>query len=219
MPSGWGTDKFRRPVIGFTETLINGANGTYRERGEYAQFMFKALVVAMDTQGGKLETPSGLPEGGSLWQQVEYPNGKTDQYEVANPETGKVNVGPRNPKNSVKARIISNSVDDFVDDDDLRVYWPLLPGVDNPGAGEVVYVVFEDETMNHGLWLCRAPLNGELDTANQILMPAEVEGKPSLSSKFGDTGAAGGTGSSSAGTVSPKKDRFRLSRKFVDMPR
>lgn len=218
MPTGWGTDKFRRPVISFTETLINGANGTYRERGEYVQFMFKALVVAMDTQGGKLETPDGVPEGGALWQRVQYPNGKTDEYQVAG-DDGKVNVGPRNPKNSVKARIISNGVDDFVDDDDLRVYWPLFPGVDNPSAGEVVYVVFEDETMTHGLWLSRAPLNGELDTANQVLMPAETDSKDTLSSKFPGAPPETSDGGSDAGTVSPQKDHFRLSRKFIDVPR
>lgn len=218
MPSGWGTDKYRRPTISFTELFIAGANGTFRERGEYSQFMFKALVVAMDTQGGKLETPNGTPEGGALVQQVQYPNGKVDSYTVISSD-GKVNVGPRNPKNSVKARIISDGSDDFVDDDDLRVYWPLLPGIDNPTAGEVVYVIFEDETMKHGLWLCRAPLNGELDTPNQILMPADVQASPTLSNKFpgGQAPAAGDT-SSAAGTVSPKKDRFRLSRKFVSMP-
>lgn len=218
MPSGWGTDKFRRPTISFTELFIAGANGTFRERGEYAQFMFKALVVAMDTQGGKLETPTGDPVDGALTQQVQYPNGKVDSYDVVSSE-GKVNVGPRNPKNSVKARIISDGSDDFVDDDDLRVYWPLLPGIDNPSAGEVVYVVFEDETMNHGLWLCRAPLNGEFDTPNQILIPAEAQAPAPLSNKFsGGQAPASGDVGSSAGTVSPKKDRFRLSRKFVSMP-
>jgi hypothetical protein len=218
MSRGWGTDKFSRPIISFTETLIAGANGTYRERGEYAAFMFKALVVAMDTQGGKLETPTGSPEGDALVQHVEFPNGKVDEYTVANSQ-GKVNVGPRNPKNSVKARIISNGIDDFVDDDDLRVYWPLLPGIDNPSAGEVVYVVFEDETMNHGLWLCRAPLNGDVDTPNQVLVPPEPETPPPLSSNFPGSSAPSATDAgSSAGTVSPKRDSFRLSRKFVAMP-
>lgn len=215
MSSGWTNEKFRRPAISFAETLTKGANGTYRERDEYVQFMFKALVVAMDTQGGKLETPDGYPEGDALYQEVTYPNGKKDSYTILG-EAGRINVGPRNPKNSVKARIISNGVDQFVDDDDLRVYWPLLPGVDNPGAGEVVYVVFEDETMNHGLWLSRAPLNGELDTPNQILMPADVSGKPSLVSAF-----PGGppTSAGSPGAVTAVKDRFRLTRKFVDVPR
>ena len=218
MPSGWGTDKFRRPVISFTEAFIAGANGTYRERGEYAQFMFKALVVAMDTQGGKLETPDGFPEGDALVQLVQYPNGKTDEYTVSD-DQGKVNTGPRNPKNSVKARIISSGLDEFTDDDNLRVYWPLFPGVDNPSAGEVVYVVFEDETMTHGLWLSRAPLNGELDTPNQVLMPEDVEGRQPLSNSFGQQVPQGGSQGSSAGTVSPKKDKFRLTRKFVSAPR
>ena len=216
MPLGWSNEKFRRPIISFMDMLARGASGAYRERGEYSRFMFKALVVAMDTVGGKLETPDGRPEGGSLVQNVQYPNGKTDQYTVANPQ-GLVNFGPRNPKNSVKARIISSGADDFVDDDDLRVYWPLFPGVDNPTAGEVVYVVFEDETLTHGLWLCRAPLNGELDTANQVLMPDEPEGKTSLNSSFGATPPSTNAGSS-AGTVSPVKDRFRLSRKFISVP-
>ncbi len=220
MPLGWTNEKFRQPTIGFTDTLINGANGTYRERGEYAQFMFKALVIAMDTIGGKLETPTGQPDGEALVQQVAYPNGRTDSYEVKNLETGLVNVGPRNPKNSVKARIISSGMDQFVDDDDLRVYWPLFPGIDNPGAGEVVYVVFEDETMTHGLWLARAPLNGEFDTANQVLMPEEPDGRAPLSNAFPGSSQPSSAGAGGApGTVSATRDRLRLTRKFVSVPR
>lgn len=220
MPRGWGTDKFRNPIVSFAETLAAGANGTFRERDEYAQFLFKALVVAMDTQGGKLEMPDGRPaDGQALVQRVQYPNGKVDEYTVAD-ENGSVNVGPRNPKNSVKARIISNGIDEFTDDNDLRVYWPLFPGVDNPAAGEVVYVVFEDETMNHGLWLCRAPLNGELDTPNQVLIPPDIEGKEPASSRFVDGSAPQNTSKGSDGGYSaPKKDRFRLSRKFISVPK
>jgi len=217
MSTGWTNEKIRRPSISFTDTLMKGANGTYRERGEYAQFMFKALVVAMDTQGGLLETPNGVPAGDPLFQTVTYPDGTTDSYTVINPETNLINLGPRNPKNSVKARIISNGIDDFVDDDDLRVYWPLFPGNTNPGAGEVVYVVFEDETMNHGLWISRAPLNGEFDTPNQILVPTDIVGQRSLNSNFPGGMPAGSA--SGSGAVAPIKDRFRLTRKFISLPR
>jgi hypothetical protein len=212
MSSEWSNEKFRRPTISFTETLMKGASGAYRERDEYVQFMYKALVIALDPIGGKLETPDGKPVGAYLVQK----DGKKKSYTIKNDE-GMINMGPRNPKNSVKARIISNTMDALVDDDDLRVYWPLFPGVANPTAGEVVYVVFEDETMNHGLWLSRAPLNGNHDTPNQVLMPEEAEGKAPLMGNF-----VGSTDGSSApkATVPPlSKDRFRLTRRFVSVPK
>ena len=163
--------------------------------------------------------PDGKPEGGVLHQEVTYPNGRSDNYTISN-EIGNVNFGPRNPKNSIKARIISNNIDDFVDDDDLRVYWPMFPGVSNPSAGEVVYVVFEDTTMKHGLWLSKAPLNGEFDTPNQVLIPVDPSGKEPLTSAFQDMNdSSNGTNSSKPGVSTSVVDRYRLTRKFIYVPK
>ena len=59
---GVSHEKFRRPNISFTEGLRKAAGGTYREKGEYTQWMFRALVIAVDTFGGQLETPTGVAE-------------------------------------------------------------------------------------------------------------------------------------------------------------
>lgn len=166
MPSPLFNEKFRRPSIGFAEVLKKGAGGMYREKDEYAPFMFRALVIAIDTEGGKLETPDGKPEGdGELEQRVYAPDGQQVAQYTITPTRG-----PRNPKNSVRARIVANNMDQFIDDDSLRTYWPLFPGVDNPSPGELVYVVFEDETMEHGLWVTKVPSNDPDETKNQMLM-------------------------------------------------
>ena len=177
MPSSplWN-EKFRRPVVAFTELLRKGAGGAYREVGQYAAFMFRALVLAVDVEGGKLETPDGTPykKGQSDWetggdilhQRVVGTDGKTTIAEYDITPTN----GPVNPANSVRARIIGTNIDQFVGDDDLRCYWPMFPGFDNPSPGELVYVVFEDEEYTHGLWLARVPTNAANQTANQVIL-------------------------------------------------
>lgn len=214
-------EKFRRPNISFTEMLKKGAAGQYRERGEYTQFMFRALVIACDTEGGKLESPSGEPIGDKLEVKV-YDNTGANllaQYPV-DPTTG-----PYNPKNSVRARIVSNNMDQIIDDDNLRTFWPMFPGADSPSAGELVYVVFEDEAMKHGLWLAKVPYPEEpLDsvenagsryvkphTKNQILM-SDILSSAATSKKtlFPDTPPE-----PTAADPSPLKKRQRLSELFI----
>lgn len=146
-------EKFRRPSISFTEMLKKGAGGAFREKDEYTPFMYRALVIAVDTEGGKLENTKGEPMGDKLHVQVQGPSGKLlATYDVSPTR------GPINPKNSVRARIVSNNMDQVIDDDNLRTYWPLFPGAENPSPGELVYVVFEDDSMIHGLWLARVPM-------------------------------------------------------------
>jgi hypothetical protein len=163
-------EKLRRPVIGFTELLKKGVGGLLRERDEYVPFMFRALVIASDMEGGKLETPSGVPDGVKLVQQVTAPNGNTVASYVIDPTRG-----PRNPKNSVRARIVANNMEQFVDDDSLRTFWPLFTGNSNPSPGELVYVVFEDDEMTHGLWLTKVPTDSKDDNPNQMLMSQVLE--------------------------------------------
>lgn len=98
----------------------------------------RAVVLAVDVDGGKLSNPDGQ---GSV---------------VVGKETYKAVIGPPNPQNSVKARIITKGFDRFFTDDDLGVYWPMVQNdhLSIPiKPGEHVYVMFEDEHFQHGLWL------------------------------------------------------------------
>src|SRR3990167_9739759 len=74
---------------------------------------------------------------------------------------------PKNPRNSIKARIITNSYNAFLSDEDLPVFWPLFSHDKIPvKEGEHVYVIFEDERKQRGLWLTRAPEPLETDSKN-----------------------------------------------------
>lgn len=182
MSSPLFNEKFRRPTVGFTELLKKGIGGLLRERDEYVPFMFRALVIAADTQGGRLETPDSSLSSTSFTQVVVDQTGRQlASYEI------RPTRGPKNPKGSVRARIVSNNMDKFIDDDDLRTFWPLFPGVQSPSAGQLVYVVFEDEEMTHGLWLAKVPLDTESENSNQILMSSVLsEGRPGNRNLFPD---------------------------------
>lgn len=72
---------------------------------------------------------------------------------------GQLEKNPANPANSIKARIITNSIDSYIPEENLTVFWPIfsehfkLP----IKTGEQVFVSFEGEDFSHGLWLSRAP--------------------------------------------------------------
>lgn len=159
------SERFRRPVIGLTELIRKNQGGLFREKDEYTPFMFRALVIAVDVEGGKLENVNGRPDGTRLEMSVRDRDGSVLARYPITPTKG-----PRNPKNSVRARVVSGDLDQFIDDDNLRTYWPMFPGADNPSPGELVYVVFEDSSYIHGLWLAKVPNNLVDDNANQILM-------------------------------------------------
>lgn len=179
MSSPMHNEKIRRPLISFTEGLRKAAGGKYREKDELVPWLFRALVVAVDPRGGHLETEDGKPESGSnLTVSVKdiVLGSKDDKgkpgwsartyakYEIT------PTVGPRNPRNSIRARITSQDRDKFIDDDTLRTFWPLFPDTSTSlAAGEMVYVIFEDEHMQHGLWLGRVPNNVKDDQPNLLL--------------------------------------------------
>lgn len=96
-------------------------------------FVRRALVVAIDHIGGRLEQ---IPK--------------------------------KNPKNSIRARIISEpSPHAFLENDDLPVFWPLFPYDLMPiKEGEHVYVIFDGERTDHGLWLSRIAEPFEVDDRN-----------------------------------------------------
>ena len=215
MPTGLSNEKYRRPSIAFQDILRKGSGGAYREKGEYAAFMFRALVIAVDTKGGKLESPNAKPQekSGDKWvdsevemeQEVRDSTGVIVKYSITPTR------GPTNPPNSIKARIMSSNMDQFTSDDDLRCYWPMFPGISNVTAGEMAYVVFEDETFTHGLWIAKVPTNNADQTSNQIL-----QGQLLKDIKSGNTqlyeDSQKSTGTSPNG--SPIKDPKRLSKLF-----
>ena len=167
-------DKFRRPEQLFQEFIRKGAQGVFVERGETTPFLYRALVVGIDVDGGKLENPKA--EGGV-------------SHEI-NGET--VNVapkgGPVNPPNSIKARVISDGHDKFTTDDNLRVFWPFFPeNISVPiKVGEYVYVVFEDSQMLHGLWITKVPGHTGVNYAEGKSF-FKSDDDTSLSKKFPDT--------------------------------
>lgn len=203
-------ERIRRPTISFTDVLRKGASGVYRERDEYTPFMFRALVIAVDVEGGKLETPDRTPDGGSnLEQRVFDPDGKlVAKYDIT------PTPGPRNPKNSVRARIVTNNMDQAIDDDSLRTFWPLFPGVDNPSAGELVFVVFEDEQMTHGFWVAKVPSSDVDESKNQMLMSQMLKDVSSGKRSLYNDDQAPAAKQRPDGT--PIKQPNRLTNLFVD---
>ena len=80
---------------------------------------------------------------------------------------GKLEEKPtKNPKNSIRARIISEPTPHaFLKNADLPVFWPLFPFDILPAkVGEHVYIVYETE--GHGLWISRIPEPFEVDDKN-----------------------------------------------------
>ena len=75
---------------------------------------------------------------------------------------------PPNPKNSIKARVITDAYDAHTDDDNLTIFWPLFPFDVMPlKEGEHVYVIFEDpSTKEHGLLLTRIPEPHKVNSLN-----------------------------------------------------
>lgn len=211
-------EKFRRPIIPFIDLLAKGAAGLFSEKGRYSPFMFRALVLAVDPDGGKIETPTGKPHklSGKEWVEggeemsvtIEAPNGiQIAQYSITPTR------GPVNPPKSVRARIIGNNTDKPIPDDDLRCYWPMFaePPV-LPTAGELVYVVFEEDNLSHGLWLNKVTTNLPAETSNQILLTEAIKLRSENGKTFVD-----GSATDRWGTGRLSKDPFRLTKLFFDV--
>lgn len=167
-------DKFRRPELLLNEFLRKGAQGRFREKDEGVPFLYRALVLAVDVEGGKLENPDAA---GSVSHNV---NGK--KYSVD------ARTGPKNPPNSIKARILTDGLDKFAADENLRVFWPFFPeNIAVPvKPGEHVYVTFEDSHQLHGLWITKVPgHNGVNYAPGKTFYKATEDGQ--LASKFDDS--------------------------------
>ena len=169
-----GKDKFSRLEIVFDEILRKAAKGVYREHDEGVPFLYRALVVAVDVVGGMLENPDG--------------SGRVSHTIDGKKFEAQARVGPKNPPNSIKARVISDGMDKFSTDENVRVFWPFFPeNISVPvKPGEHVYVMFEDTHFQHGLWTSR--VSGHVGTNYS---PGEDWYRPSnesvLVQKFDDT--------------------------------
>lgn len=77
------------------------------------------------------------------------------RVEAVDTEGGQLEDPPRNPPNSIRARVYSSGLDVNLPSSALSVFHPLLPGHLAPplSPGEHVYVFFEDAAMTHGLWV------------------------------------------------------------------
>lgn len=144
------------------------------EKDDSFPFLYRALVVAVDVYGSKLENPDG---NGTLSHEID---GK--KYDV------QARLGPENPPNSIKARVLTDGDDKFSTDENLRVFWPFFPqNISIPvKPGEHVYVVFEDTQQQHGLWLSKVPGHLGVNYAPGKDFYRPIEDAP-LASKFDDT--------------------------------
>jgi hypothetical protein len=143
-----GVEWYVRPELIFADLV--GKAAREETLGKHYQ---RATVLAVDLDGGRLENKLGE---GSL--KFVGRDGKTREFAAT--------VGANNPRYSIKARILTDGTDRLLDDDDLRIFWPMFPQdqIGTPiSPGEHVYVVFEGP--NHGLWLSR--VSGH-DSANSF---------------------------------------------------
>lgn len=167
-------ERFRRPEIFLRDLLKTSGQGRLLLREETVPFLFRATVIAIDVVGGKLENPDG---SGTVTHV--FDGKKVDVPAI---------VGVENPRNSIKARIITDGYDQFISDDRLRVFWPFYPEhISVPiKPGEHVYVTFEDSDTEHGLWFSKVPGHENLNFFRGQKSFKE-EGEGSLSNKFDDT--------------------------------
>jgi hypothetical protein len=145
-----GIDWFRRPELILSDLLQKAARGDRPPR-----MYHRATVLAVDTDGGLLQNVAA--SGGIT---VRGSDGSARRYAAV--------VGPDNPRGSIKARLLTDGMDRLLDDDDVRVFWPLFPydQIALPiSPGEHVYVMFEGDGLDHGLWISR--VSGQ-DSANSF---------------------------------------------------
>lgn len=166
-------ERFRRPEIILAELLTKASRGEILSETTNHSPWKRAVVVAIDVLGGRLENPNGE---GSMSHTID---GKT--FDV------NAKIGPPNPRNSIKARVLTSEADKFYSDDGLKVFWPMLPEHDSVPIkpGEHVYVTFEDREMEHGLWLGKVSGQENLNYyRGQDSYAAAKEERPD--DKFGD---------------------------------
>jgi len=118
-------------------------------------FPEKSILSSLrDLSEGKFNNSSALRR--ALVVEIDHVGGKLEQ------------VPKQNPKNSIRARIVSEpSPHTFLENEDLPVFWPLFPFNISPiKQGEHVYVIFDGTRGDHGLWISRIPEPFEVDDKN-----------------------------------------------------
>jgi len=168
-------DRFRRPELLFFDFLRKGAQGLFRLKDEVVPFLFRAEVLAVDTEGGNLENPTS--------------NGSIEHVINGNKVKIDAKLGPNNPANSIKARVLTDGLDKFSNDENLKVFWPFFPESVSISVkpGEHVYVVFEDSSQTHGLWLTKVPGHEDLNFAEGSSFYTAPQTTPRLAATFGAT--------------------------------
>jgi hypothetical protein len=82
---------------------------------------------------------------------------------------GQFEIEPPNPRNSIQARVNTARRNATTLDDDLPIFWPMFPHIQSPvKESEHVYVIFEDDAKQHGLWLSRIPQRLDVDSKNYV---------------------------------------------------
>lgn len=167
-------DRFRFPDQILAEILTEGAREQGASKSDNPSVFKRALVVAVDVQGGKLQNPGG---SGTLTHLI---NNRSIQIKAID--------GPKNPRNSIKARIITDGGDQFIDDDSLRVFYPMQESA-SVKPGEHALVMFEDSGEESGWWFGRVP--GHEGTNISLGEKAFIkDGQDSLANKFPETAGA-----------------------------
>jgi hypothetical protein len=199
-PGQW--DAYRRPELFLADVIRKNALGSAGALDNFS-FLHRAIVLAVDVQGGRLENPDGSGH-------VEHKrDGKTVAFQALR--------GPKNPPGALKARIITSGFDQFFSDADARVFWPLFYEHDSMPIkpGEHAYVMFEDAELKHGLWVCRVPGH---EGANFVRGESQfAAGDPgSLTNLFSDTAAASRPADSLA-TDSAASERLASDQKLAGL--
>ena len=172
------TDSYRRPELFLSSLIRSWAMGEIPSTTEAPAVFQRALVIAIDVKGGQLENPTG--SGG-----VDHILSNGQKLHV------RAQKGPENPRNSIKARILSDGYDRFSSDADLRVFWPFFPEhIAVPiKISEHVYIMFEDAEKMHGLWIAKIPGHQGLNYAPGEKTYARKDDN-TLAGKFPDSAAA-----------------------------
>lgn len=194
------------PEVFQAQLMSKFLNGKFLEKGDVVSPFLRAQVISFDPSGGNLENPQG---NGSMRSQ-----NPSDQsyYDI------KARVGPSNPPRALRARIVTNHLDTFTTDEDLRVFWPMFPSFgSDPVPLEFVYVFFESGDRYHGLWVSRVPgplgENLNFSPGDQPYKDAAASGggQQSLAASFGDAPAPAddyATQQAIVGVGDTKTDKF-----------
>lgn len=133
-------ERFRRPEIILQELLRKYSKGQISDNPLSSRLFLRAVVLAVDNVGGKLSNPSGqgsITSGGNTYDAL---------------------VGPTNPPGSIKAKLISKGLDRFFEEKESKIFWPFFP-TDHLSLPikpeEHVFIMFEDDYLEHGFWFCR----------------------------------------------------------------